>query len=293
MAIPGGQPVAGRVNDPQHARVVLEHLDCSRLGHVQADPVHDFFRAPVEGVQTRHRAHPKRALPVLVGRSHQRAAQTRRISRIVRVVAERPARRIQPMQAGRGGQPHDPGPILADVPDRPEDTVRTVTVDREAGRGFRGGIEPIERFAGADPEIPGPVLEKGLEKAPGRVVRVGRITTVGFELVAVVPVQHARGVEPQKPLIVLKDVADLAGGQAVLGGQMGKADVLAFAYGESHQRGFRCAQSGGKLKKAHRRRAASHPAFRAGSCQWASAPIHPGRPLSGAFSTSATIAFES
>ena len=27
MAIPGGQSVAGRVNDPQHARVVLERFD--------------------------------------------------------------------------------------------------------------------------------------------------------------------------------------------------------------------------------------------------------------------------
>ena len=68
-----------------------------------------------------------------------------------------------------------------------------------------------------------------MTKAPGRVVRVQRITTAGLELVAVVVVQHARGVEPQKPLIVLKDVADLTGGQALLVGQMGKADVLAFA----------------------------------------------------------------
>ena len=42
-----------------------------------------------------------------------------------------------------------------------------------------------------------------------------------------------------------------ARGQAVVAGQMGKADVFAFGYRELHQRGFRCAQSGGKLKKAH------------------------------------------
>jgi hypothetical protein len=92
---------------------------------------------------------------------------------------------------------------------------------------------------------------------------VGRITTVRFELVAVVPVQRARGVEPQKTLIVLKDVADLAGGQAVFAGQMSKADVLAFAHSQFHERGFRRAQSRGKQKKAHHGRAASHPAFRA------------------------------
>ena len=91
----------------------------------------------------------------------------------------------------------------------------------------RDSLEPTQR----EPERS---LKTKCEKAPGRIVRVGRITTVGLELVAVVPVQHARGVEPQKPLIVLKDVADLAGGQAVLAGQMGKADVLAFAYGEFH-----------------------------------------------------------
>ncbi len=67
---------------------------------------------------------------------------------------------------------------------------------------------------------------------------------------------------------------------------MGKAEVLAFAHGESHQRRFRCAQSGGKLKKAHRRRGASDPMFRAGSRHWASAPIHSGRPVSGIISQS-------
>ena len=108
------------------------------------------------------------------------------------------------MQAGVGGQPQDPGPILADVPDRPEDTVRTVAVDREAGRGFGRRIEPVERFVGADPEKPGPVLENVVDEARGRVVRVGRITTVGLELVAVVPVECNLGVEPQETLIVLK-----------------------------------------------------------------------------------------
>ena len=154
------------------------------------------------------------------------------------------------MQAGGGSEPQHAGTVLADVPDRPEDTVRTVAVDREAGRGFGGGIEPIERFVVADPQIPGPVFEDILDNAPCRVVRMGRIATVGFELVAVVPVQRARGVEPQETLIVLNDVADSAGGQAVPAGQMGKADVLAFGYREFHERGFRCAQSGGKLKKA-------------------------------------------
>ena len=113
------------------------------------------------------------------------------------------------MQAGLGGQPQYPGPILADVLDRPEHTVRTVAVDREAGQGFGGGIKPIERFVGADPEKAGTVFENVGEKAPGWIVRVGRITTIGLELVAVVPVQRARGVEPQKTLIVLKNVADL------------------------------------------------------------------------------------
>ena len=51
-----------------------------------------------------------------------------------------------------------------------------------------------------------------MDKPPCRVVRVGRITTVGFELVAVVPVQRARGIDPQESLIVLNDAADLAGG---------------------------------------------------------------------------------
>ena len=53
-----------------------------------------------------------------------------------------------------------------DVPDRPAHTVRTVAIDREAGRGFGGGIEPIERFVAADPEIPGPVFEDMLERLP-------------------------------------------------------------------------------------------------------------------------------
>ena len=78
MSIVGGQPVAGQVNDPQHARVVLEHLDRERLGHVQADPLRYFFGAPVERFQTRRRAHPQRSFAVLVGRSHERTAQTRR-----------------------------------------------------------------------------------------------------------------------------------------------------------------------------------------------------------------------
>ena len=69
------------------------------------------------------------------------------------------------MQAGPGRQPHDPGTILADVRDRPEDTLRTIAVDREAGRGFRRWIEPVERFVGADPEKPGEVLGDGMDKA--------------------------------------------------------------------------------------------------------------------------------
>ena len=53
-----------------------------------------------------------------------------------------------------------------DVPDRPAHTVRTVAIDREAGRGFGGGIEPIERFVAADPEKAGPVFENKIEESP-------------------------------------------------------------------------------------------------------------------------------
>ena len=122
----------------------------------------------------------------------------------------------------------------------------------------RDSLEPTH-------SAPARSLKKDWE-SPGGVVRVGRITTVGFEIVAVVPVQHALGIEPQKALIVLKDVADLAGGQAVPGSQMRKADVLAFAHGQFHQRGFRCAQSRGKLKNAHSRRGALSLPIRARSC---------------------------
>ena len=76
------------------------------------------------------------------------------------------------MQTGRSGEPEDASAVLVDVQDRPVHTVRTVAIDREAGRGFGGGIEPIERFVVADPEIPGPVFEDILENAPRRVVRV-------------------------------------------------------------------------------------------------------------------------
>ena len=67
---------------------------------------------------------------------------------------KRPGRRVQPVKAGQSGQPKESGLVLADVRDRPEKTVRTVTVDRESRGSFRNGIEPIELFVGADPEIP-------------------------------------------------------------------------------------------------------------------------------------------
>src|SRR5687767_5631054 len=43
---------------------------------------------------------------------------------------------------------------------------------------------------------------------------------------------------------------------------MRKEEVFAFAHRELHQLGFRCARSGGKLKKAHSRREDVRPAFR-------------------------------
>ena len=52
-----------QVDDPQHARVVLERLHRERLGHVQADPLRYFFRAPVEGIQTRSPCTPTACLP--------------------------------------------------------------------------------------------------------------------------------------------------------------------------------------------------------------------------------------
>jgi hypothetical protein len=82
--------------------------------------------------------------------------------------------------------------------------------DRETCRRLRDRVEAIEGFGGADPEEPGPILENELEKAPARIVRVDRIAVVGPEFVAVVAVQVRRGVEPHEPLIVLKDVADVA-----------------------------------------------------------------------------------
>ena len=79
--------------------MVFEHFHFAGLCYVEANPLRHFLRARVEGIQTRHSAHP--SCPAgLIGRSHHRTAQTRRISRIVRVMAQRPARRIQPMQAG-------------------------------------------------------------------------------------------------------------------------------------------------------------------------------------------------
>src|SRR5262245_26100057 len=102
------------------------------------------------------------------------------------IVPEPACRRIQSMQARAGSEPHDASAVLGDVPDLPQDTVRTVPVDRETGRGFGDGIEPIERFVVADPQISGLVFADVLDTAPCRVVRVTRIATVGFELVAVV-----------------------------------------------------------------------------------------------------------
>ena len=100
------------------------------------------------------------------------------------------------MQTGGRCEPEYASAVLQDVQDRPAHTVQTVAIDREAGRGFGGGIEPIERFVAADPEIAGPVFEDILKKASRRVVRVSSVATVRLELVAVVSVQHARGVNP-------------------------------------------------------------------------------------------------
>ena len=156
----------------------------------------------------------------------------------MRVVAELTCRGIQPMQAPIGRQPHDARAILADVPNRPEDTVRTIRSIGKPGDRFSDRIESLQRFVGADPEKAGAVLENEVEKASGRIVRVGGITTVRLELIAVVPAQHVRGIEPQEALIVLKDVADLSERQAVLAGQMGKTDIPAFGYGKFHQLRF-------------------------------------------------------
>ena len=103
------------------------------------------------------------------------------------------------MQTGLRSEPHNAIPFLADIPNQPENTVRTVAIDREGDGSFRRGIESIERFTGGDPETSGPVPEEGLDKAPGRVVGVSWIATVGFELIAVVPSQRTEVLNHMKP----------------------------------------------------------------------------------------------
>ena len=70
---------------------------------------------------------------------------------------------------------------------------------------------------------------------------------------------------------------------------MGKTDVFAFAYREFHQLGFRCARSGGKLKKAHSCRQDSHP-FRAPSSFSSSPTTFNHQPIKTSYETPAASA---
>src|SRR5262249_47316268 len=139
--------------------------------------------------------------------------------------------------------------------------------DWKARRRLSDRIESIKRFGRRGPQRSRPILEHEVEEPAGWIRLVRRIPTIRSESVAVVTVQENGRVQPEEPLIVLQDVADLPGRKTVPRGEMRKTDVRPPADAEPDQVRLPFASSGIEHDDARGDRRDQCPAFRPASPQ--------------------------
>ena len=94
-------------------------------------------------------------------------------------------------------------------------------VVREAVPSRVHAVEPVRR---SDPERPAAVLVDGPDAIGAQAGRIARLVQVVLEAVPVVPVQPARGRQPQEAVVVLRDAPDPAP-RRIVDGELEEADV--------------------------------------------------------------------